>query len=431
MNEKVVVGVVFLATYAYLVVCRKHRATAIWISIGLLWAATLALEQCQIISLGKMLRHDIRWNVIGILSGTMVLADLFIESKVPAVLADALIVRSSSAGWAMFWVCVLASAISAFVDNVATVLIVAPVAIAVAKRLEVSPVPFLIGLAISSNLQGTATLIGDPPSMILAAHEKMTFNDFFVFHGKPGIFFAVQVGAVASFSVLYLFYRRYKQPVAEIEMVQPTSWVPTVLIVVMVTSLACASKVDPDFKWFAGVSCMTFALAGLVWAWRVWPQRAKHILRHYDCSIMFFLMGVFVLVAALSQVELIDDVARLIGREVGDSKAGAFVCIVGFSVVLSAFIDNVPYITAMLPVVSKLSAIMGLPNDYLLAFGLLMGACLGGNITPIGASANIVSLGLLRREGHHVNIVEFARMGLPFTLAATVAGAAFIWFVWA
>lgn len=431
MNEKLLVGIVFLITYAFLAISKRLRATAIWLAIGVLWLATVFVEGFQIVSLGKIVCDDIHWNVIGIFAGTLILAELFVESRVPVLLADLLIGRSKTAGWAILWVCVLASAISAFVENVATVLIVAPVAIAVARRMDVSPVPFLIGIAISSNLQGTATLIGDPPSMILATHEKMNFNDFFFFRGRPGIFFAVQAGAVASFAVLYLFFRKYRQPVVEIEVVKPRSWVPTGLLVAMVVSLACASFVDPDFRWFAGTACMGFAAAGLLWAWRVWPAEAKDTCLKYDWSTTTFLAGVFVLVAALDQVGIIDDIAVAVGKAVGDSRLAAYACIVGFSVALSAFIDNVPYITAMLPVVMKLSMIMGMDNDYLLAFGLLMGACLGGNITPIGASANIVSIGLLRREGYHVNIVEFARIGLPFTLAATIVGAGFIWIFWA
>lgn len=431
INEKLFVGIIFLGIYAFLAISKRRRATAIWLAIGVFWLATVCVRGFQIVSLSKIFCEDIHWNVIGIFAGTLVLAELFIESRVPTLLADLLIARSKTACWAIFWVCVLASAISAFVENVATVLIVAPVALAVARRLEVSPVPFVIGLAISSNLQGTATLIGDPPSMILATHEKMNFNDFFFFKGRPGIFFAVQAGAVASFAVLYLFFRKYRQPVVEIEVVRPRSWVPTWLLVLMIVSLACASFVDPDFKWFAGAACMAFAVAGLLWAWRVWPAKARDTCIHYDWSTTAFLAGVFVLVAALDHVGIIDDIAVFVGERVGDSRLAAYVCIVAFSVALSAFIDNVPYITAMLPVVAKLSALMGMGDDHLLAFGLLMGACLGGNITPIGASANIVSIGLLRREGYHVNIVDFAKIGLPFTLAATLAGAGFIWLVWA
>ncbi len=428
--EKTFVGVVFLVTYGFLAISKRYRARAIWAAIGVMWAASLWRPGFDIIRVGKMLGEDIHWNVIGIFAGTLVLAELFVESKVPAMMADWLILRARTAGWAMLWICALSSAVSAFVENVATVLIVAPIALAVARRLDVSPVPFLIGLAISSNLQGTATLIGDPPSMILAAHKKMTFNDFFVYNGKPGIFFAVQVGALASFVVLYLFFRRYREPVGDIEFVRPTSWTPALLLCLMILSLAFASSVDPDFKWFAGASCMAFAGLAAAWGWRRWPDKTRRILKHYDWSTTFFLMGVFVLVAALSQVKLIDDIARLMSRTLGGRPGPTFICVVVFSVLLSAFIDNVPYITAMLPVVTKLSGLMGLPNDDLLAFGLLMGACLGGNVTPIGASANIVSIGLLRREGYPVNIVEFARIGLPFTLAATAAGAGFIWFIW-
>ena len=123
----------------------------------------------------------INWNVIGIFWGTLVVAELFMYSKVPAYLAEKLVNKSKTTGMAILYICILSSILSAFVENVATVLIIAPIAFAVARRINVSPVAMIIGVAISSNLQGTATLIGDPPSMILAGYTKMTFNDFFLY----------------------------------------------------------------------------------------------------------------------------------------------------------------------------------------------------------------------------------------------------------
>ena len=159
-------------------------------------------------------------NVLGIFAGTLIVADLFIESLVPAWLADWLIQRSKKTWVALLAICALAGIISAFVENVATVLIVAPIALALAQRLKISPVPVLIGIAISSNLQGTATLIGDPPSMITAgflSHRwglqggTFGFNEFFFFRGKPSIFFAIQLGAIVSLVVLYWFFRKVRQ----------------------------------------------------------------------------------------------------------------------------------------------------------------------------------------------------------------------------
>ena len=422
---KAFVLVVFCAVYLFLILSRRHRALALWIGVAILFIfgrTTLA-----------SLVSDINWNVIGIFAGTLVLAELFIHSRVPARLAAILVDRSATVGIAVLWICALTSFISAFVENVATVLIVAPIALELARRLKVSPVSFLIALAISSNLQGTATLIGDPPSMILAGYQKMSFNDFFVLQGKPGIFFAVQLGAILSFVVLYFIFRKFSQPVRKIPVEPVESWFPTGLLVLMVVGLAMASFLDPGFRYLGGVICLFFGLVGLLFQYvrdrREGRYRWWQVLREYDLETTFFLAGIFVMVGALARVGLIDDLARSIQSITGGSSFWAYTIIVWASVLFSAFVDNVPYLTAMVPVAAVLSRGLGIPPQ-LLVFGLLIGSCLGGNITPIGASANIVSVGLLRREGYHVSFWEFVRIGLPFTLAATLGSYLFILWIW-
>ena len=163
-----------------------------------------------------------------------------------------------------------------------------------AKKLKVSPVPFLIGLAISSNLQGTATLIGDPPSMILAGNLRMNFNDFFVFQGKPGIFFAVELGAVCSFIVLYLFFRGFRAPVVTIPREKVISWVPTGLLAGLVLALAVAPIWDPEFRFLGGVLCGVFGVGGILWQLSQNRSLALKVCKRYDWDTTFFLAGIFV-----------------------------------------------------------------------------------------------------------------------------------------
>lgn len=422
---KTSVLVVFCAVYLFLILSRRHRALALWVGVAILFIFGRT-------TLGNLVM-DINWNVIGIFAGTLVMAELFIHSKVPARLAAILVDRSATVGIAVLWVCALTSFISAFVENVATVLIIAPIALEFSRRLKVSPVTFLIALAISSNLQGTATLIGDPPSMILAGYQKMSFNDFFVLQGKAGIFFAVQLGAILSFLVLYFIFRKFNQPILQIPVKRVENWAPTVLLVLMVVCLAGASFVDPDFRYLGGAICLFFGLVGLIHQHlrdrRNGQHRCRQVLKGYDLETTFFLAGIFVLVGALTRVGLIDDLARGIKSVTGDSPFWAYTIIVWASVLFSAFVDNVPYLTAMIPVAAVLSQGLGIPPQ-LLIFGLLIGSCLGGNVTPIGASANIVAVGLLRREGYHVSFWEFVKIGLPFTLAATLGSYLFVLWVW-
>ncbi len=199
---------IFISCYVALSIARRRRSYIAWAAI-LIALASGALHVEEIIP-------SINWNVLGIFAGTLFVAELFVLSKVPEAIATALVNRSSSVGMAFFWVIVFASVLSAFIENVAVTLIVAPIALELARKTSVSPVNAILAVAIASNLQGTATLVGDPPSMILGAAMKMNFLDFILYYMrdgsgelKPGIFWFVELGAVSSFFVLYHFFKFY------------------------------------------------------------------------------------------------------------------------------------------------------------------------------------------------------------------------------
>ena len=430
---KIFVTSLFIITYLLVFIFPRRRSFISSISAVLL-VVTGALT--GVFPLGKALM-SINWNVMGIFFGTLIMADLFIESRAPAVLAERLVNLAGHAGLAIFFICLLSGFISAFVENVATVLIVAPIAFALCHKVHVNPVVPIIGIAISSNLQGTATLIGDPPSMLLAAYTRMTFNDFFIYRGRPGIFFAVQIGAVFSFGVLWLFFRRESTSVRLEHISQVRSWTPVILIVAMVVLLALSSFADPGFSYLSGLICMILGILGFVWYVVDRKGPVRKFLSRIDYDTMVFLIGIFIIVGAMTELGLIGIIARKVSRLTGQSRFLAFCAIVGGSVLISAVVDNVPYLMAMLPVVARIagehSAVLGGMADYrpLLFFGLLIGACLGGNITPVGASANIVGCGLLKKHGYHVSFWEYFRVGLPFTIAAVVPAAIFLWLVWA
>ncbi len=372
----------------------------------------------------------ISWNVMGLFFGTLILAEIFMMSRVPAVMAEWLVDKAKSTRVAMLILCALAGVISMFVENVAVVLLLAPVALSLADKLKVSPVPLLIGIAVSSNLQGTATMIGDPPSMILAGYMRMGFWDFFAYEGRPGIFFAVQIGAVASLLVLAWLFRGHRTKSVLLAQEQARSWVPASLLGLLVVGLSFATLFDPDFKWFAGTYTLILGAIALVW-FRViarWGSLRK-LAKTLDWDTTFFLIGIFVLVGGLSDSGWMDKLASGMVGWVGSNAALAFTVIVLFSVLVSGFVDNVPFLLVMIPVAQKVADQIGAPVP-LLMFGLLIGACLGGNLTPIGASANVVTLGILKKSGYQVGFKEFMRIGVPFTVAAVVSACAFVWWVW-
>jgi Na+/H+ antiporter NhaD/arsenite permease-like protein len=419
--DRIAALVIFVLTYLALIFLPRRRMYSAV-------AGAIALIALGVVPPMKALTL-INWNVMGIFWGTLVVAELFMASNTPAYLAELVVEKARSAVWAILAICALSSFISAFVENVATVLIVAPVALAITDRLHISPVPAIISLAICSNLQGAATLIGDPPSMLLGGYAKMTFNDFFFYQGKPSIFFAVQIGAITSFLALYLIFRKMRQPV-HIERVQRIQmWTPPIMLVLLIVLLALSSFFDPGFSSLAGIICVIFGVAGFIWFWAVHRGNVVKLFTALDWQTTFFLMGVFVVVGGVTHTGWIEDITDVFEKISGDNIFLAYCLMVWMSVLLSAFIDNVPYLLAMLPVAQGLADRLDTPA-ILLMFGLLIGASIGGNCTPIGASANIVGVGLLSRRGHHVTFGEFMKIGVPFTLVATFSAFIFVWFVW-
>ena len=170
-----------------LVIAFPHKKA--WFTLG----AALAVAALGVVSPAVIFSELINWNVLLIYVGSLVIADLFIYSRVPSRLADRIVARAPNLGWGVVFILIMTGLLSAFVENVATVLVMAPIALALSDKMKVDARYFMIGLAVMSNLQGTATLVGDPPSMVFAGFAGYSFNDFFFKDGKPGVFFAVQV----------------------------------------------------------------------------------------------------------------------------------------------------------------------------------------------------------------------------------------------
>jgi len=205
MSPGVISIIVFIIAYLLFVISPRKR------SLIAISAATLLLLT-KTVSPANAFR-SINWNVMGIFVGMLAVADVFMKSRVPAYIAEVIVDKAKNTAWAILLICALTSFISAFVENVATVLIIAPIALTLALKIKMNPVKMMIAIAISSNLQGTATLIGDPPSMLLAGFTKMNFMDFFFYKGKPSIFFAVELGAIVSFVVLMFIFKHEKHKV--------------------------------------------------------------------------------------------------------------------------------------------------------------------------------------------------------------------------
>ena len=431
--------ILFIVAYSFFIFSDKSKP---WVACGSA-ALLLALYGLGVLhspeakggGITFVLTRVIQWNVLGLMTGMMVISKIFEESRIPAVMAENLVDRSKNAQWALFWVSCLTGVFSIFLCNVSCVLLIAPVALSLTRKLKMSPVRPLICLAVASNLQGVATLIGDPPSMLMAGHMKIGFNDFFFYQGKPGIFWVIQAGAGASAAVVFFVLRHFKQNVVLIEREKVRSWVPAWVIGVLVLILASSSSIDRTFSWLAGTAALSFAVLGSVWfVTRAKWGSARELFQAVDWPTLFFLVGMFVMVQALSDAGWLVRVAGTITAFTGGNLFLAFCALVAVSVVVSAVVDNVPFLIAMIPVADSVARSFasdgGTEKIPLMMFGLLAGACLGGNITPIGASANIVAMGILRKEGYAVTFPEFIRIGLPYTAAAVIAGCGLLWLVW-
>jgi Na+/H+ antiporter NhaD/arsenite permease-like protein len=421
VNHSILSLVVFIVAYLFFVIFPSKR---MYIAIG----ASLLLLLSGAIS-PKEAFFAVNWNVMGIFVGTLVVADIFMESRVPAHLAEIIVDKAKNTTWAILLICLLTGFISAFVENVATVLIVAPIALALAKKLNINPMNMMIAIAVSSNLQGCATLIGDPPSMLLGGFAKMNFMDFFFYKSRPSIFFAVELGAIASFFVLFYIFRKHKEKMKLVRVEKVKSWFPTILLVTLIILLALSSFFDTGFSYMAGILCVIFGVISYLWEKFVNKKSIIKGLKALDWDTTFFLVGIFILVGSITLTGWIDVISGHLSNIVGSNIFLGYTLLVFLSVILSAFIDNVPFLAAMLPVAIAMAARLNM-NPSLFLFGLLIGASLGGNITPIGASANIVACGLLKKEGHPVSFKDFGKIGIPFTIVAVAAAYLFVWFVW-
>ena len=386
--------------------------------------------------LGGLLSHVffelINWNILMIYVGSMIIAALFIYSRVPARIADALVTVSPSTGIAVVLILAMTGIISIFVENVATVLVMAPIALALSKKLKLNPVPFMIGLALMSNLEGTATLVGDPPSMIFASYAHYTFNDFFVHQGKISICFFIQAGLLVGCIFFYCFFRNAKEK-AVVEKEQVISYFPLWLLLIMIFGLAAISFMSTELGYSSGIFVFALGIIGLLWYRFSQKKNAGEIwqlVKELDWETIAFLIGIFVVVGAISETGLLGDFSNWLAHVTGGSKFMGFILILAFSVLISGFVDNVPYIIVMLPVAGTLAETLGIQKE-LFMFALLIGSCLGGNLTPFGASANVVAMGILKKEGHPITFPGFLKISAPFTVLTTAAAAALLWLVWA
>jgi len=422
---------VFVLTYVLMLALPKYRP---FVALG----SALIFVVSGMLPLGEVL-PSVDFNVLLMIAGTMGTVALMIESKMPNLLADIIIEKVPNVKWAIVILSLFAGIVSAFIDNVATVLMIAPIALAIAKRLDISPVGMIIAIAVSSNLQGAATLVGDTTAIMLGGYADMNFLDFFFYQGKPGIFWAVELGALVTCVILLFLFRKETGKIEPGQRTLVTDYVPTVLMLGTVVLLIVASLIPglPAFldgilpglsAYINGIICCVIMVIGVIYnglrkkTWTAFTAPLKEI----DVNTIGLLFGLFIVVGGITHMGVVDAIGNLYTQLSGGNVFVIYTLITWMSVIFSAFIDNIPYVATMLPVTQGIAASLGI-DPTLLYFGLLSGATLGGNLTPVGASANITGIGILRKEGYEVKNSDFLKIGIPFTLAAVIP--AYIYFL--
>ena len=230
--------------------------------------------------------------------------------------------------------------------------------------------------------------------------------------------------------VLFFIFRKERQPVTALDKTEVEDYFPSFLLVLMVVLLIVASFIPNTPKTINGIICMTLFFIGLFKAYFISKDMklVKNAIQEIDEVTLTLLAGLFVVVGGLTSAGVIEDIAALFLRLSGDNLFLVYSLVVGFSVLTSAFIDNIIYTATMLPVIGGMATILG-GDPTLLYFGLIIGATLGGNLTPIGASANIAGIGILTKQGYIVKTSDFTKIAVPYTLMAVFTGYILTWII--
>ena len=404
----VVAIVIFTVVYILIASERINRVAAALGGAGLMLALGVVGADDAFFSQDT----GIDWNVIFLLFGMMVIVGVLRQTGIFEYVAIWAAKRAGGRPFrVMVLLCLIAAVASAALDNVTTVLLIAPVTLLVCEQIGVRPVPFLIAEALASNIGGTATLVGDPPNLIVASRSGLGFNDFLVNMGP-----VVLLMLLAFVGLARILFR--KDFVADPEQVDRVMQLdereaienPSLLwrsLVVLALVLAAFS-----LHGVLHLAPSVVALLGAGVLVAISRLRPESYLAEVEWATLLFFAGLFILVGSLVKTGAIARLAAAVGGVAGDSVPAAMMLILWGSAALSAIVDNIPFVATMTPVVDQLVSGNGpLGGQNGLWWALVLGADLGGNATAIGASANVVVVGIAKRSGHPISFWEFTKYG--------------------
>ncbi len=412
-----IAAAVFVVAYVLIALDRWDR-TLIALIGGLLVVVLGVIDQQEAFA-------AIDLNVIFLLAGMMVIASVLARTGFFELLAIRSVRLSRGEPLRLLIIlAVVTAVVSAFLDNVTTVVLMTPVILSVARRLGVSPMPYLISSILASNIGGTATLIGDPPNILIGSASGLGFDDFLFNLGPVVVLVFLAFAVIMRFSFRGVLQVPDERREAALEGAEGTAIKNRPLLV---RSLAVAIATIAGFLVHGalGLEPATIALLGAAALMLVARLDPHDVLREVEWSTLFFFIGLFILVEAIVSVGIVGGFADALASATKGDEGVATITLLWFSALASAFIDNIPYTATAIPVVERLVA-DGMSAQPLW-WSLALGACLGGNLTVIGASANVVVANLASRDGHPIGFAEFLRYGAAVAVVSLVISTAYVW----
>ncbi|MDD1658169.1 MAG: hypothetical protein LUQ41_06915 [Methanomicrobiales archaeon] len=409
--EQMIAFAVFVVSFA-LILYRKIRI--LYISLG----AAAILVLLGIVTPLQVVTEAINWDVLGIYFGFGMLSIAFGLSQVPRYLAFEIMRRVKTERWAIFWLAVVAASLSSLMPNPIVVMMLAPIAIEIADRFKSSLFFYLVPLAIASNVVTTVSMIADPPSTILAMETGMRFFDFYWFQARVGLGLISLVGVVAALLSLLVIFRNLDKPVSFTPEPLEVSYGPSILFVGGVLALAF-------FPISPGVISLVVGAVALA----ICPLSKTTMFREFDWESFLFIIGIFVIVASIDITGLLDAFSAWFVSLGIESPTLILAFLTWISVLLSAFIDNVPYTILMIPVCTQIAGALAL-NPFPFLYGMLIGTGIGGNITPVGSTANVIACGMLEKRDSTINLWEFMKISVPFSVIAVTVGWLLLQLIW-
>ena len=402
---------IFIITYAFIVIDKIHRSIVVWLGAVLVIVLGVINQQQAI--------EHVDFNTLLLLIGMMVIVGITRKSGVFEYMAikSAKIVKGEPLALLVVLGTITAVA-SALLDNVTTVLLIVPVTYALADRLEISPMPFLFTEIIASNIGGTATLIGDPPNIMIGSATGLGYMDFIVNMAPPAI-----IILVVTIFILALIYKKdlhadrekikRLMELNEIHSIRDWQILKKSLFVLLLTIIGFLLHQK------LGLESATIALLGAGVLMLVSREEPEEVLLSVEWPTIFFFAGLFILVGALQVNGVISLIAQKSLQITGDSVALTGILILWLSGIASAFVDNIPFVATMIPLLQEVGQLTQMPMESLW-WSLALGACLGGNGTLIGASANVIVAGMAERNGNPISFMDFLKIGFPLMILSII-----------